>query len=241
MGRILVDVDTQFDFVNPRGALHVPAATSVQTAIAATLAEAAAESIPLLGSVDSHTFDAWELAGNGGPFPEHCVKGTRGWLRSTPESPARLRFVPMQVLALDGVQNLVGENREGDGNRVLDAADLAKEAIAGVGIYFEKEVYSLFSNPTAAPVIEALVRALDDQDLHFDVFGYCTGGYCVDAAAEGLAAMGYSVRVLGYACAAIGGEAGVSKSRAALAEKGIEWIEAAPADENQGHRTETGA
>ncbi|MEX1366507.1 MAG: cysteine hydrolase family protein, partial [Nannocystaceae bacterium] len=199
MRRILVDVDTQHDFVDPQGALYVEAPSSVRDSIARWLAEAEAAGDPIIGSVDSHAHDAWEFSTNGGPFPPHCIKGRPGWLRVCPHLPARARFVPMQ-LADEGVRNLVGECREGAGPRVLDAAALAAEALDGVGLLFEKEVYSLFSNPAAEPVIATLVAELGGaEQVRFDVIGYCTGGYCVDAAATGLAQRGYRVRVLGEA------------------------------------------
>lgn len=224
--RILVDVDTQFDFVDPSGALHVPASSTVSRAIADALAEAVSGGVPILGSVDSHAYDAWEFAENGGPFPSHCVKGTRGWLRIEPQLPARIRFVPMQALAEGQVVNLVGEATKGEGPRRLDAAALAGEARDGVGVYFEKEVYSLFSNPAAEPVVTALVDSLGGpDDVVFDVLGYCTGGYCVDAAAQGLRERGYTVRVLSGATAAIGGADGQAKSKAELTAAGIEWVD----------------
>ena len=102
-----------------------------------------------------------------------------------------------------------------------------QEARAGVGLYFEKEVYSLFSNPLAQPVVAALVDALGGRDeVVFDVIGYCTGGYCVDAAASGLAQRGYRVRVLGWATAPIGGLEGQRRSRASLSAVGVQWVEA---------------
>jgi nicotinamidase/pyrazinamidase len=102
---------------------------------------------------------------------------------------------------------------------------LADEALAGVGLYFEKEVYSLFSNPAAAPVLQALVTRLGGPDeVGFDVLGYCTGGYCVDAAAQGLAERGWKVRVLAEATAAIGGDDGEARSRQTLTAAGIEWV-----------------
>ncbi len=222
--RILVDVDTQHDFVDPSGALHVPAAPGTRAALTGCLSRAQDEGVPILGSVDSHAYDAWEFASNGGPFPPHCVKGTPGWLRVEPSIPARTRFVPMQVVD-PRVRNLVGESTQGHGPREQDAAVLAAEALDGVGLYFEKEVYSLFDNPTAAPVIEALVRAMGGPEaVVFDVIGYCTGGYCVDAAAEGLAARGYAVRVLSEVTAAIGGEDGARASKANLTAEGITWV-----------------
>lgn len=227
MHRILVDVDTQHDFVDPTGALYVEASPRVREAIAELLAEAEAAGDPIIGSVDSHAYDAWEFAGNGGPFPPHCVKGTAGWLRVCPDRPARTRFVPMQV-ADDGVRNLVGERESGAGPRVLDAAALAAEAREGVGLLFEKEVYSLFSNPAAEPVIARLVEDLGGpSEVCFDVIGYCTGGYCVDAAATGLLERGYRVRVLARATAAIGGAEGQARSREQLRSVGVEWVDGA--------------
>jgi nicotinamidase/pyrazinamidase len=222
--RILVDVDTQHDFVDPRGALYVPADPGVREAIASALSTAQAAGDPILGSVDSHAYDAWEFATNGGPFPPHCVKGTPGWLRVWHDRPARTRFVPMQTLA-SGVSNLVGERERATGPRVLDAAALAAEAREGIGLYFEKEVYSLFSNPTAEPVIAHLVDSLGGPAaVLFTVIGYCTGGYCVDAAARGLVERGYRVEVLAAATAAIGGADGQARSRDELERAGVQWV-----------------
>jgi len=62
------------------------------------------------------------------------------------------------------------------------------------------------------------------------VIGYCTGGYCVDAAVEGLlktvSVQRANIRVLSYATAAIGGDEGMAKSKEALTALGAEWVEA---------------
>jgi nicotinamidase/pyrazinamidase len=122
----------------------------------------------------------------------------------------------------NGPETLVGEDQEGGGNREMLPFDLAAEATDGVGIYFEKEVYSLFANPVAELVIAALVEKLGGKDnVVFDVIGYCTGGYCVDAAVKGLVERGYKVQVIEAATAAIGGEDGVAKSKADLT---VEWV-----------------
>ena len=94
MKTILVDVDTQFDFVDPEGALFVASASVVEAAIISALTRAQTSGQPILGSVDSHSYDAWEFAGNGGPFPPHCVKGTPGWLRVTHQQPATAAAAP---------------------------------------------------------------------------------------------------------------------------------------------------
>lgn len=224
MKRVLVDVDTQFDFVDPRGALYVPADATVSSLIGELLQQAEADGDPIIGSVDSHAWDAWEFTDNGGPFAAHCVKGQAGWLRVNADRPTRTRFVPMQVLSDGAVVNLVGEREQGTGPRQQSADALVDEALSSVGIYFEKEVYSLFSNPTAAPFVEALVQRMGGRDaVTFDVIGYCTGGYCVDAAALGLAERGYRVRVVAAATAAIGGASAGEQSRQRLGAKGIAW------------------
>lgn len=228
MRRILVDVDTQVDFMSTDGALYVPTPSSTVPSLKEKLMAASNQEdgyVAILGSVDSHAHDAWEFDSNGGPFPTHCVKGQRGWCRTFFEFPARQRFVPMGAAKDGRVEVHVGENAEGSGARVLAADDLAAEALDGVGLYFEKEVYSMFSNGFAAPVIAALVRRLGGPDaVIFDVIGYCAGGYCVDAAAEGLLRRGLRVTVLAGACAAIGGEDGMNKSRTSLKTQGAQWV-----------------
>ena len=127
MRTIIVDVDTQRDFMLQEGAWYVHAEATVRMAVARVLQQGQREGVPIIGSVDTHAHDAWEFNGNGGPYPPHCVKGSPGWLRVFHDVPKRTRFVPMQNV--DGeVKNLVGELKKGQGNRSLDAAALADEA-----------------------------------------------------------------------------------------------------------------
>lgn len=60
---IFVDVDTQHDFCDPTGALFVRGADALADTFRALTAHAVARGIPIVGSVDSHAFDAWEFAG----------------------------------------------------------------------------------------------------------------------------------------------------------------------------------
>jgi len=248
MKRILIDVDTQFDFMDPEGSLYVEADPSVSKAIRRLLMEASIDGIgvtydAIIGSVDSHAYDAWEFAENGGPFPAHCVKGQSGWLRVHSEFPAKQRLIPMA--SYDGFNQgyydspdrpttiLVGESQQGKGTRRLSPKDLATEAVVGkIGLYFEKEVYSLFDNPFALPVLQEIGLLLggDWNNIGIDVIGYCTVGYCVDAAVEGLlktvSVQRANIRVLSYATAAIGGAEGMAKSKETLTALGAEWVEA---------------
>lgn len=170
MRRVFIDVDTQADFCAPGGALFVSGAPEAMPACERLIRAAVAEGAPLLGSVDSHAHDAWEFSTNArlGPqgekpnFPPHCVKGTAGWLKLPETLPARFFFVPMVPDP--------------------DAASRVPEGTQAV--YFEKEVYSLFANPNAAAVLDAVVP---EGAVEFVVFGVATD-YCVRAAALGLLA-----------------------------------------------------
>ena len=175
MKTILIDVDTQHDFCDPRGALFVAGADWLSSAFEALVARAVERGAPIVASVDSHAFDAWEFAGapEAGPngerpgFPAHCLKGTAGWLKVPGTTAPRARFVP---------------------NVPLDAAAL--EALltrhAPQQLLLEKEVYSLFANPNAEAVLARLAGAgAGAEPTRFVVFGVATD-YCVRAAALGL-------------------------------------------------------
>lgn len=187
--RVFVDVDVQRDFCEPGGALVVKG--SPNELYRRLTAHAVARGVPILGSVDSHAWDAWEFASNDnrGPrgedprFPDHCVKGTEGWLKVAGTLPPRFKHVPnVDALPLDAL-----------------VAEVARGATQGV--YFEKEVYSLFANPLAEGFLAALARAAG-RPLEVVVYGVATD-YCVRAAALGLAERGYRTTLLADAVAGI--------------------------------------
>lgn len=74
---IFVDIDTQFDFMDPAGALYVPGAERLGDRLRDLTACAAARGIPHLATMDTHTPDDPEFAQYN--FPPHCVRGTAGW------------------------------------------------------------------------------------------------------------------------------------------------------------------
>lgn len=180
MRRIFVDVDTQNDFCSSHGALSVTSLTSPEVQNIRRLVQfAVKESTLILGSVDSHDFAAWEFYTNSnrGPkgekpnFPPHCVKGTKGWLKVEGTLPDRYRFIPNVSMFAEDIKT-----------RYLNPSVQA--------YYFEKEVYSLFANPTAEAVIHELVwkpvlSNKSQEKVQFVVFGVATD-YCVKAACLGL-------------------------------------------------------
>jgi nicotinamidase/pyrazinamidase len=185
--KVFVDVDIQNDFCDPSGALFVKG--SPNDTFRALTNFAVASGIPIVGSVDSHAWDAWEFASNKMPapsgdkpnFPDHCVKGTPGWLKLPGTLPPRFRFIPNVPDA--PIDPIVRELSQG----------------AMHGVYFEKEVYSLFANPLAERFLRAFVG---DSPTEFFVYGVATD-YCVKSAALGLAERGFRTTVLTDAIAGI--------------------------------------
>jgi nicotinamidase/pyrazinamidase len=74
MTTVFFDVDSQIDFMYPAGALYVPGADKIVDKIAALNRYAAANSIPVISTVDAHSEDDPEFK----IWPHHCVVGTTG-------------------------------------------------------------------------------------------------------------------------------------------------------------------
>jgi nicotinamidase/pyrazinamidase len=210
--RVLVDVDVQNDFCEPDGALYVKG--SPNDLYRALTRYAVDRGIPILGSVDSHAWDAWEFASNDnlGPngekpnFPDHCVKGTRGWLKVEGTLPPRFRFIPNVHVA--PIEPIVDELVQG----------------ATHGVYFEKEVYSLFANPLAERFLRELVGRVGGSP-ELVVYGVATD-FCVKAAAIGLAERGYRATLVTDAIAGITPEG----TKAAIDEMTAKGVKLATAE-----------
>jgi len=68
------DIDTQFDFVVPAGALYVPGAEKILPVVTRLNRYAVENGIPLVSTADAHLEDDPEFA----QWPAHCVAGTLG-------------------------------------------------------------------------------------------------------------------------------------------------------------------
>ena len=80
-GFVFVDVDTQFDFMNPAGALYVKGAESIVANLVRMMAAAKEKGISVVSSVDTHFENDPEF----GEWPPHCIAGTPGQ-RKIPET-----------------------------------------------------------------------------------------------------------------------------------------------------------
>jgi len=195
---VRVDVDTQHGFCDPRGGLYVPGAEKVIPVVARLNAHAQAFGHVLLGSVDTHESYSKEFKENGGVWPVHCVKGTWDWLK-VPET------LPKRFLVVAAARY----------ERALERDDVA--------LYFEKDLYSLFANLNADPI----VRRLGEQGALFQVYGVATD-YCVKAAALGILERcpHSKVQLVRDAIAPVTPEGG-EQAVAELKSKGVELVDSA--------------
>lgn len=152
-----MDVDTQRDFMLPKGALHVPGAERMRSKLRRLFEFAVNNDIKILSTVDAHTADDPEFE----RFPPHCVAGTEGQKKLE----ETLLFHP-----------LVLENREHDRNLVEDVRKYSQ-------IIIEKQDIDVFSNP----VIARLVRVLPPRAFVFGVATeYCVRTACLGLRRNGV-------------------------------------------------------
>ncbi len=71
---VFVDIDTQFDFMNPKGSLYVRDAEEIIDNLRRLFNYAKEHKIKILSSIDAHKVDDPEFK----IFPPHCVKNTPG-------------------------------------------------------------------------------------------------------------------------------------------------------------------
>ena len=125
-GVAFLDVDTQFDFVEPAGKLYASGAETIKPNLAKLFALAAAKKIPLVSSVDSHAPGDPEF----GQFPPHCLAGTPG-------------------------QAKLPETRTGREVTVSSARAQKLPDPKKVHVVLEKQVFPVFGNENASEIFAA--------------------------------------------------------------------------------------
>lgn len=195
-GRILWDVDTQVDFMEPAGRLYVPGANDVAPAMERLVDAARAARIVHVASVDDHELTDPEISDSPdfrSTYPPHCLRGTRGAekiLETKQRDPLPLSLVPYPPGLLP---RLIDGRRE---------------------ILLLKKSFDVFTNPNADP----LLAALDPDEIV--VFGVATD-VCDDAAILGFLQRGRRVSFVEDAARGLD-EARVAACTAAWRERGVE-------------------
>jgi len=168
MNRILWDVDTQVDFVEPDGKLAVPGAHEVVPAMRRLVEAARAAGAVHVASADDHELTDPEISAEPdfrNTYPPHCLRGTRGAekIEATKQhDPLPLPLVPFPAGL---VPELIRDRRE---------------------LLLLKKNFDVFTNPNT----EALLEALDPEEIV--VFGVATD-VCDDAAIRGFLRRGRRV------------------------------------------------
>lgn len=109
MKTVFVDVDTQFDFLYPSGALYVPGAEGIVPALEHLHRYAAGHGIPVVSTTDAHAEDDPEFAS----WPPHCIAGTIGQHKPAATLLEKRVVVPNRAgaFSLDGAQQIVVEKQ----------------------------------------------------------------------------------------------------------------------------------
>ena len=135
-GRILWDVDTQVDFMEPSGKLYVPGAKDVAPAMELLVDAARAARLTHVASADDHELtdpeisDAPDLRNT---YPPHCLRGTRGAekiLETKQRDPLPLALLPFPPGLLNG---MIEGRRE---------------------ILLLKKSFDVFTNPNTDPLLD---------------------------------------------------------------------------------------
>jgi nicotinamidase/pyrazinamidase len=200
MRRILWDVDTQVDFMEPSGKLYVPDAKTVAPAMERLVDAARAAGIVHVASADDHELTDPEISDAPdyrNTYPPHCLRGTRGAekiLETKQRDPLPFSLVPFPPGL---VPKLVAGRRE---------------------ILLLKKNFDVFTNPNT----DALLAALDPEEIV--VFGVATD-VCDDAAILGFLRRGRRVRFVEDAARGLD-EARVAACTAVWRERGVEFTTA---------------
>jgi nicotinamidase/pyrazinamidase len=168
MRRILWDVDTQVDFMEPEGKLYVPGAAEIAPALGRLVAAGRAAGLVHVASADDHELTDPEISTEPDfvdTYPPHCLRGTRGASRIAETQqldPLPLSLVPFPPGLVPG---LVEGRRE---------------------LLLLKKSFDVFTNPNT----DVLLDVLDPEEIV--VFGVATD-VCDDAAIRGFLRRGRRV------------------------------------------------
>jgi nicotinamidase/pyrazinamidase len=199
-GRLLWDVDTQVDFMEPDGKLYVPGAEETAPAMGALVEAARAAGVVHVASADDHELTDPEISDEPdfrNTYPPHCLRGTRGAEKiagTKQRDPLPLSLVPFPPGLIPGLL---------DGRRE---------------ILLLKKNFNVFTNPNTDPLLDAL-----DPD-EIVVFGVATD-VCDDAAIRGFLQRGRRVRFVEDAARGLD-EARTAACTAAWRERGVEFATA---------------
>ena len=161
MKSLLIDIDTQNDFINKDGALSVPDAELIRPKLHDLFIGAIRKGVPIISTMDTHTSDDPEFA----TYPPHCIRETMGWDKIRETKPYRSSFV-----------SISDDNATGVPKKTLEQC---------MQFMIYKKTYDVWDSSLGNP--NAIKDVLDYfKPLRIMLCGVATD-ICVVAAAKGIA------------------------------------------------------
>jgi len=175
MKTMFLDIDTQKDFMEKEGSLYVKGCEDIKSNIKKLIDYGIENQFLMACSIDSHFGDEehkkieTELSRWGGPFPDHCMTGTKGEEK-------------IKETNTDLVDMLVKNSNIVDDRffKFLNNLELGHNLFRYI---FEKQTFNIFDNPN----FRYLLNNLEIERAF--VFGVATE-YCIKEAVMGLTELG---------------------------------------------------
>jgi nicotinamidase/pyrazinamidase len=162
------DVDTQRDFMVPRGALYVPGARTVSGNIRRLVAYARDRGLRVFSSTDAHVPGDPEMQ----KFPPHCMVGTPGQ--------EKIRGTLLRDRAVVAVAPLL-------------TSDAIADVLQYQQVILQKQSYDVFDNPNTVPLLRAwgvkrfvVFGVATDFCVRAAVLGLLKEGYAVTVVADAI-------------------------------------------------------
>ncbi|MFH1201799.1 MAG: cysteine hydrolase family protein [Candidatus Omnitrophota bacterium] len=149
---VFFDIDTQYDFMNKKGALYVPKAERLIPNLSRLIRFAKKNKIPVLSSVDAHLKNDREFR----QFPAHCVSGSRG--------------------ARKIVQTTI-KNQVTIADKKFSRNKLAEVIKGKSQVILEKKTFSVFTNPNTKAVLG--LKKINMAYVFGVALDYCVKNACL--------------------------------------------------------------
>ena len=169
MKTVFVDVDTQFDFVLPAGALYAHGAEKVLPVVGALNQYAAVNGITVVSTADAHSENDPEFRS----WPPHCVAGTLSQQKPAStllDKRIVVRSSPAAAAAIGGAQQIILEKQHVDAFTNPNLAGILRELgaeryvvyglVTDVCVKYAAE--GLLKLGGRVEVVEDAIRALDE-------------------------------------------------------------------------------
>jgi nicotinamidase/pyrazinamidase len=136
---VLLDIDTQRDFLEPAGAWPIPSAIRMIPSLERLTRYAKTYRLPVVATVQVLEETDPRFQENGGTLPAHCIKGSRGQEKAFATRPENPVVIPCKPLAESEISSLVSGRRE---------------------IVMETSGPDLMSNPNAGALLAGVRKAV---------------------------------------------------------------------------------